>query len=98
MVAGGPRDYMPRVASGESWASSENVRASMRGNRSTDTRPELALRSLLHARGLRYRLRERPVIGLRRTPDILFGPARLAVFVDGCFWHGCPAHSNLPNA
>lgn len=57
-----------------------------------DTAPELALRRELHRRGLRYRL-DRPIIsGTRRRADIVFGPARVAVFVDGCFWHGCPEH------
>ncbi|MET8322906.1 very short patch repair endonuclease [Micromonospora sp. NPDC005189] len=64
----------------------------MRGNRARDTRPERRLRSLLHARGLRYRVSSRPVPNLRRTADIVFRKARLAVFVDGCYWHGCPEH------
>lgn len=64
----------------------------MRGNRSRDTRPELAVRRLLFAAGLRYRVNIRPVVGLRRTADIVFPKARVAVFVDGCFWHGCPLH------
>jgi DNA mismatch endonuclease (patch repair protein) len=54
--------------------------------------PELRLRALLHARGLRYRVSARPVIDLRRTADIVFPSARVAVFVDGCYWHGCPEH------
>ncbi|GAB2860747.1 very short patch repair endonuclease [Lentzea nigeriaca] len=76
----------------ESWASSAEVRASMRGNRSRDTTPERQLRALLHARGLRYRVSVRPVPTLRRTADIVFPKARVAVFVDGCYWHGCPEH------
>jgi DNA mismatch endonuclease (patch repair protein) len=44
--------------------------------------------------GLRYRLHRSPLPGLRRKADIVFGPARVAVFVDGCFWHGCPQHGN----
>ena len=55
-----------------------------------DTRPELRLRRELHRRGLRYRVTLR---GLPGTPDLAFTRARIAVFVDGCFWHGCPTHS-----
>lgn len=61
-----------------------------------DTAPETQLRRELHARGLRYRV-DRPVLReLRRRPDIVFNPARVAVFVDGCFWHGCPQHATWP--
>jgi len=76
----------------ESWASSPEVRSSMQGNRGRDTTPERRLRALLHARGLRYRVSVRPVPELRRTADIVFPKARIAVFVDGCYWHGCPEH------
>jgi DNA mismatch endonuclease, patch repair protein len=75
-----------------SWATSEATRAVMRGNRGRDTKPELLLRSLLHRRGLRYRVNCRPLADLRRTADVLFPKERVAVFVDGCFWHGCPEH------
>ena len=75
-----------------SWASSAANRRSMLGNRSRDTRPELALRSLVHAAGLRYRVAAKPLAGMRRTADLVFRPTRVAVFVDGCFWHGCPEH------
>ncbi|MFI6575312.1 very short patch repair endonuclease [Nocardiopsis sp. NPDC050513] len=64
----------------------------MRANRSRDTGPELALRRAVHARGLRYRVAARPVKELRRTADLVFTKARVAVFLDGCFWHGCPEH------
>ncbi|WP_342775831.1 very short patch repair endonuclease [Micromonospora pisi] len=76
----------------ESWASSLATRAVMRSNRSRDTKPELLLRSRLHAMGLRYRVNYRPMSGLRRTADLVFSTARVAVFVDGCYWHGCPEH------
>lgn len=56
----------------------------------------MALRRLLHARGLRYRVHVRPVQGVRAEIDIAFGPARVAVLVDGCFWHGCPLHATWP--
>ena len=67
----------------------------MQGNRSKDTKPELALRRELHARGLRYFKNKRPVRDVRRTADIVFTTPRLAVFVDGCFWHGCPDHHTV---
>ncbi|WP_405502545.1 very short patch repair endonuclease [Streptomyces anulatus] len=83
-----------------SWASSPSVRAVMRGNRNKDTRPELRLRSLLHKQGLRYRVAARPLPELRRTADVLFSKPKVAVFVDGCYWHGCPEHlrESLKNA
>jgi DNA mismatch endonuclease, patch repair protein len=61
-----------------------------------DTRPELEIRRELHARGLRYRVDVSPVPSLRGRADILFRPARVAVYVDGCFWHSCPDHRVLP--
>ncbi|RCV51407.1 very short patch repair endonuclease [Marinitenerispora sediminis] len=82
----------PRPAPDSSWASSDAVRSVMRGNRGRDTKPELRLRSLIHRQGLRYRVGVRPLPELRRTADLVFTRARVAVFVDGCFWHGCPAH------
>ena len=81
-----------------SWASSPAIRATMRGNRSRDTAPELALRSALHRRGLRFRVDRAPLPGLRRRADVVFGPTRVAVFVHGCFWHGCPEHYIAPRA
>jgi DNA mismatch endonuclease (patch repair protein) len=71
----------------------------MKGNRRADTKPELALRKELHRRGLRFRKDAplRQAERLRRV-DIVFPGARLAVFVDGCFWHGCPEHGNKPRA
>lgn len=75
-----------------SWASSAANRRSMLGNRSRDTSPELAIRSLVHAAGLRYRVAAKPLPKMRRTADLMFRPVKVAVFVDGCFWHGCPEH------
>lgn len=75
-----------------SWATSPAVRAVMRGNRGRDTRPEIAIRSAVHAMGLRYRVGIRPVPQIRRTADIVFTRTKVAVFIDGCFWHGCPEH------
>ncbi|MGQ0618194.1 MAG: very short patch repair endonuclease [Acidimicrobiia bacterium] len=64
----------------------------MSAQRSRDTAPELALRRVLHAKGMRYRVHATPLPGLRRKADIVFPRARVAVFVDGCFWHGCSEH------
>lgn len=64
----------------------------MQAIRSRDTKPEKLLRQLVHAKGLRYRVAARPLPELRRTADMVFGPAKVAVFVDGCYWHGCPDH------
>lgn len=63
-----------------------------------DTPPELRLRSQLHRRGLRYRVDVRPLAQLRRRADVVFRRAKVAVFVDGCFWHGCPTHMTWPVA
>lgn len=70
----------------------------MSRQRRRDTNPEMALRRRLHARGLRYRVDE-PLPGLpRRRADLMFPTERLVVFVDGCFWHGCPEHRTEPTA
>ncbi|MGC2207523.1 MAG: very short patch repair endonuclease [Candidatus Dormiibacterota bacterium] len=70
----------------------------MRANPSRDTGPELRLRRKLHAAGLRYRVNYaiRVDDGRRTSPDIAFTRAKLAVFVDGCFWHSCPEHGSVP--
>lgn len=70
----------------------------MRANKSRDTSPEKAIRSILHRRGLRYRTHAQPIAHLRCNPDLVFSRAQLAVFVDGCWWHGCPEHGELPRA
>lgn len=85
---------VPRADSSASWASTAAVRRRMQRQQTRDTNPEMAIRRLLHARGLRYRVDTPPLSGLRRRADIVFGPARVAVFVDGCFWHGCPEHGS----
>ena len=88
----------PGAPGPSSWASTPASRASMLGNRRRDTQPELRLRRILHARGLRFRVDAQPVRGLRRRADLVFGPSKVAVFVDGCFWHGCPDHGTLPKS
>lgn len=77
---------------GDSWASSVAARHVMQGNRRRDTKPELRVRRILHRRGLRYRVDAPPLNGLRRRADVLFTRAKVAVFIDGCYWHGCPEH------
>ncbi|WP_308433197.1 very short patch repair endonuclease [Streptomyces inusitatus] len=101
--AGSARGTAPENSDGESgrkrsaasWASSDASRASMRANRSRDTGPELALRRAVHGRGMRYRVATRPIKELRRTADLVFTRAKVAVFLDGCFWHGCPEHHTV---
>ena len=79
-------------------SSDPTVSARMAGLTRRDTAPEVAIRRLLHAQGLRYRVAY-PVPGLRRRSiDIAFTRRKVAVFVDGCFWHGCPEHGTQPRA
>ncbi len=68
----------------------------MRRVRRRDTRPEVSLRSLVHRHGIRYAIDVRPLDKLGRTADVVFRSAKVAVFVDGCFWHGCPLHATWP--
>lgn len=79
-------------------ASSPGVSLRMSRARNRDTGPELALRQLLYQNGVRYRIQYRPPFLSRRTIDIAFPRRRLAVFVDGCFWHGCPLHGTRPKS
>ena len=75
------------------------VTAVMRANRKADTKPEIRLRSALHRRGLRFRLGVPIAAGsVRVVPDIVFRRARLAVFIDGCWWHRCPEHGVMPGS
>lgn len=68
----------------------------MKKVRRTGTSAEMELRKALHARGLRYRV-DAPVLpDKRRRIDIAFPSTRVAVFIDGCFWHGCPEHGTWP--
>ncbi|MGW5044600.1 very short patch repair endonuclease [Streptomyces griseoluteus] len=79
-----------------SWASSAARRRNMQAIRSRDTKPERLIRQLVHAKGLRYRVSARPIPDLRRTADMVFRPVKVAVFIDGCYWHGCPEHYVAP--
>jgi DNA mismatch endonuclease, patch repair protein len=70
----------------------------MVANRRRDTEPELAIRRRVHAAGLRYRVDAKPLPELNRRADLVFRPARIAVLIHGCFWHGCPVHYVEPRA
>jgi DNA mismatch endonuclease (patch repair protein) len=89
-----------RAAKGPAYpkASSPGRSANMRAIRRTDTKPELALRRALHRLGYRFRKDYRLDLatGRRVRPDIVFTRRRIAVFVDGCFWHACPEHGSKP--
>jgi DNA mismatch endonuclease, patch repair protein len=78
--------------------SSAGVSERMSRVRRRDTRPELELRSELHRRGLRYRIDRRPLQAVPSRADLVFGPAKVAVYVDGCFWHSCPEHGTMPRS
>lgn len=77
-------------------ASSEEIGLRMQRQARRDTKPELALRRELWRRGLRYRVDVAPISGLRRRADMVFTRARVAVYVDGCYWHSCPEHATVP--
>ncbi len=79
-------------------ASSEMARKRMQSTPRRDTRAELRIRRLLHAMGLRYSVDAAPLPESPRRADVVFRRARVAVFVDGCFWHGCPEHGTWPRA
>ena len=69
----------------------------MRANRKRDTKPELALRRAVFRLGFRYRCQARTVAGaVTVRPDLTFQRLKVAVFMDGCFWHGCPVHGTAP--
>ena len=78
--------------------SSPGVSERMARVRRRDTAPELELRTALHRRGLRYRVDRRPLAGVPSRADLVFGPAQVAVYVDGCFWHSCPEHGTMPRS
>ena len=74
------------------------VRNVMKANRGVDTKPELKLRSQIHKSGLRYAIDVRPESDINRRADLVFRSAKVAVFVHGCFWHGCPKHYTSPKS
>ncbi|MFC8731448.1 DNA mismatch endonuclease Vsr [Luteimicrobium sp. NPDC057192] len=89
-----PTYHVPEHPGSSSEAVSQRMSQALR----RDTRPELLLRRELHRRGLRYRLIVKVPGNNRRTIDIAFPRQKLAVFIDGCFWHGCPAHGTAPKS
>jgi DNA mismatch endonuclease (patch repair protein) len=79
------------------YATSPGRSRNMAANRRTDTKPEIAVRSALHRRGHRFRKDHRISLGgVTPRPDIVFTRAKVAVFIDGCFWHACAQHSRPP--
>lgn len=78
--------------------SSHDASRRMASVRQKGTQAEIDLRRALHAKGLRYRLHVSLLTKPRRSADIVFPRARVAVFVDGCFWHGCPEHASWPKS
>lgn len=76
-------------------ASSEQVRNRMCAVRQKDTAAEILVRRALHRMGLRYRVHVALLPNLRRKADIVFSRKRIAVMIDGCFWHGCPLHGSM---
>ena len=96
MQTGAPRSTTVAGRADTIVAATPAVAARMSRQRRRDTAPELLLRRELHRRGLRFRV-DHPLPGLpRRRADLLFPRARVAVFVDGCFWHACPVHRTSP--
>jgi DNA mismatch endonuclease (patch repair protein) len=85
-----------RANRASSWASNSAVRAVMRANRKRDTGPELRIRRRLFSKGYRFFVSRRPLGPGSPVADIVFPRARLAIFVDGCYWHGCPEHFRVP--
>jgi DNA mismatch endonuclease (patch repair protein) len=79
-------------------ASSKAALARMKAAKPRDTAPEIAIRSALTQKGLSFQIDEKPIDNLNRKADIIFRPEKVAVFVDGCFWHGCPIHGTKSKA
>jgi len=92
-----PKEATKRKVSGLK-PSSEAALRRMQAARSRDTAPERALRLAIYHKGLHYRVDTRPLKELNRRADIVFRSAKVAVFVDGCFWHGCPIHGTQAKA
>ena len=79
-------------------ASSPEALRRMKRQARRDTKPEMALRRELHRLGLRYRVDRKVLPAVQRRADVVFLGPRIAVFVDGCFWHSCPTHATRPKA
>lgn len=89
---------LPSERHGRPPASSPVIQRRMEEQARRDTRPELAVRRAVWRLGLRYRVDVTPLPGMRRRADLVFPGAKVAVFVDGCFWHRCPEHKSIPKA
>src|SRR5688500_4762444 len=96
--SGATRKVVPMPGAAGAVSSGTAVSERMSRQRRVGTTPELALRRLLHARGHRYRVAWPVPKAPRRSIDVAFVGRRLAVFVDGCFWHACPIHESNPRA
>jgi DNA (cytosine-5)-methyltransferase 1 len=94
-INGDPANRTRTRRNGVPPASSEVIRARMANTKRRDTKPELALRSALYDMGLRFGV-NRKINGNRRRTDVVFPTERVAVYVDGCFWHACPQHGTIP--
>jgi DNA mismatch endonuclease, patch repair protein len=79
-------------------ASTAAVSRRMSAQARRNTECEMQLRSVLHRSGLRFFIHRRPVAAIRREADLVFPRSKVAVFVDGCFWHGCPKHGTWPKS
>ncbi len=86
----------PKKVPDERFVTDASTSVRMSRQRSKDTGPELAVRRALHRQGHRYRVHIQPLKGVRREADIVFTRAKVAVFIDGCFWHRCPEHRTEP--
>lgn len=82
---------MPRIQ-----PSSEAASRRMSNIRQTGTTAEIAIRQELFRRGFRYRVDFKVLAKPRRIADVVFPRQKIAIFVDGCFWHGCPDHATWP--
>lgn len=89
---------LPTEARDRPAASSDVVRRRMENTKRRDTREELRIRSLVHRMGLRFRIDASPLVKVRSRADLVFSGSKVAVFVDSCFWHGCPKHGTWPKA
>ncbi|MEE3851786.1 very short patch repair endonuclease [Gordonia sp. LSe1-13] len=92
------RSLSPKSTQERPPASSESVRSRMSKQKRKDTQAELLVRRALHSRGVRFRVGVRPEPALRVRGDIVWRGLKLIVFIDGCFWHGCPEHATRPRA
>ena len=98
LTAPSERTRKPRRRRGVPEPSSAEAKRRMEAQQRRDTAPEIAIRSAVHRRGLRFWVDRSPLPKLRRRADLVFPRAKVAVYVDGCFWHGCPAHGTWPKA